>query len=67
MSGKNKHNPSFTLMRPEEVCEVLNVSKSKIYRMIKAGELPSVLVGYSKRVHPDDLMKYIDRRRNPMD
>jgi len=58
---------SYSLLRPDEVSRILSISKSKVYRMIKTGELPSVLVGYSKRVHPEDLQQYIEGCRNPVE
>lgn len=53
----------FNLLRPAEVSRILSISKSKVYRLISSGELPSVEVGYSKRVHPSDLVHYIDNAR----
>jgi len=66
MESEDQNNFSYYLMNVDEVSKILNISKSKVYRMIKAGELPSVLVGYSKRVHPDDLKKYINSFRNSL-
>ena len=54
---------SFELLKPDQVGRILSVSTSKVYKLIKAGELPSILVGYSRRIHPEDLELYIDSGR----
>jgi len=56
---------TLRLLKPAEVAEVLRVSKSMVYRLIASGEIPSVIIGHSKRIDPNDLYKYVDgSRRN---
>jgi excisionase family DNA binding protein len=43
-------NPSNQLVRVTEVARHLSLSRSKIYQMMDAGELPYVLLGHSRRV-----------------
>jgi len=49
------------LLKAEEVAERLNVSRSFVYSLMKTGQLPTVQIGGSVRVHPRDLEEYIDR------
>lgn len=63
MEKQSKNNFSFELLKPDDVSQILSVSTSKVYKLIKLGELPSILVGYSKRIHPEDLEVYIENGR----
>lgn len=48
------------LLRINEVASRLQKSRSTVYRIIAAGDLPTVHVGTSgARVHPDDLDRYM--------
>jgi excisionase family DNA binding protein len=38
------------LLRPAEVSVLLGLSRSKVYRMIESGELPSLRIGRAVRV-----------------
>ena len=49
------------LLKVDEVAEQLNISKSFAYSLMKTGQLPSVRLGRSVRVHPRDLKEYIER------
>jgi excisionase family DNA binding protein len=54
----------------EAVGRRLMVSKRTVERLVASGELPTVLVGKSPRVHVDDLNAYtsgLDRRRGVLD
>ena len=42
-----------------EVAGLLRVSTMTVYRLIKAGDLPSVRVGKSYRVREDDVDRYL--------
>ncbi len=56
---------SFTRARLLTVAEVaahLRVSTMTVYRLLKAGELPSVRIGKSFRVREDDLDAYLAER-----
>jgi excisionase family DNA binding protein len=47
------------LLKAEEVAQILNVSRSYAYFLMKSGQLPSVRLGRSVRVNPQDLEEYI--------
>ena len=48
------------LLKANEVAEILNVSRSYVYFLMKSGQLPTVRIGRSVRVHPRDLKEYIE-------
>lgn len=54
---------SKKLFRVIEVAEILSICKSKVERLIKSGELPSVRIDRSLRVHAEDLDAWIEARR----
>ncbi|ADD67064.1 DNA binding domain protein, excisionase family [Denitrovibrio acetiphilus DSM 12809] len=43
----------------EDISEILKISKSKVYSLIKSGELPSYKVGRKIRFSEDDIKSYI--------
>lgn len=49
------------LYRVEEVAEVLNVGRTKVFDLIRSGELASVKVGGSRRVTEQAIDDYIAR------
>jgi excisionase family DNA binding protein len=46
-----------------EAARFLNVGRSTIYRLLRAGELQSTRVGKRKRLRPEDLHAYLERNR----
>jgi excisionase family DNA binding protein len=46
------------LYRVPEACQLLGVSRSKLYLLIASGELPTVRVGGTRRVRASDLRDY---------
>ena len=50
-----------SLLRASQVAQILNISISKAYRLMQNGEIPTVSIGRSKRVRPDDLDGYINK------
>lgn len=47
------------LLRPEEAAHALRVGRSKVYDLIRTGELQSVKVGGSRRVPMAALAAYV--------
>jgi len=47
------------LLNSEEVAEILHISRSMAYLLMKRGDLPAVRIGSSVRVRPEDLDEYI--------
>lgn len=46
------------LYRVPEACELLGISRSKLYLLIASGELPTVRVGGTRRVRASDLRDF---------
>ena len=66
MSTTNYQLPSITfstLMRAQEVADILNIKISTAYSMMQHGDIPSVKVRGSVRVRPEDLSNYIQQMR----
>ncbi len=51
------------LLSVDEVCEVLGMSKSWVYRHIRSGDIPSVRLGGSTKVKRADLTEYLQKNR----
>ena len=51
------------LLRVEDVAEALSVGRSKVYELIRSGELPSIHIGRSVRVSLDDVHAWIRQKR----
>lgn len=50
------------LLKPDEVAEILQVSKAFAYALLKRGDIPAVRIGNLVRVRPEDLEKYIQEK-----
>lgn len=47
------------MMDITQVAEALAVSETTVRRLLRAGEIPVVMVGRQYRIQPDDLQLYI--------
>lgn len=57
-------NPSGKLLlNTLQAADALNVSKSTVIRLSRAGKLPVVKIGDRPLYSPDDLKSFIDRQR----
>ena len=54
---------SLQLLSVDEVCGILGMSKSWVYRHIRSGEIPSVRLGGSIKVKRGDLAEYLEKHR----
>ena len=48
------------LLNGQEVAGILNVSKAFAYRMMASGQIPTIRMGRSVRVRPEDLEKFLE-------
>ena len=48
------------LIRVEEAARLLNLSRGKAYQLIMNGELPSVVIGRSRRVSVEALRRFVE-------
>lgn len=55
------------LLKPDEVAEILKISKAQTYAFLKRGEIPVIRLGTLVRVRPRDLEKYIDDKARQKD
>jgi len=53
---------TLALLTGEDVAKVLNVSLSFAYQLMRRGEIPTVRLGRSVRVRPEDLYAFIERQ-----
>lgn len=47
------------LLKMDETATAINCSRAKVYQLVMAGEIPSVLIGRSRRVPLDGLRQWI--------
>lgn len=63
MSDKGDNNniplPLNKLLTGEEVAEILNVSRSFAYRLMRRGDIPTIRMGRAVRVRIEDLELFI--------
>lgn len=51
------------LYRPEDAAAVLGIGRSKLFQIIRAGEIETVQIGRSRRVPAQALNDYVARLR----
>jgi excisionase family DNA binding protein len=56
----NRCSDASLLLRPSEVAETLGLSRSKVFELLAAQELPSVHIGRSTRVPRMQLENWIE-------
>jgi excisionase family DNA binding protein len=49
------------LLTPTEAAHALGIGRSKLYELLQAGVLDSVLIGSCRRIPTDALARYIER------
>lgn len=54
-----------TTLTPEEVANILKITKYTVYEMVKRGELPAYRVGNKIRIDAGDLEAYRQNRKGP--
>ena len=52
------------LLKIEEAAEIMGLSRSFVYRLVKSGGLPAARFGSAVRIRPADLDRYIDSKVN---
>lgn len=51
------------LLRPEEVCELLSLPRTTVFRLIGSRELESLKIGKRRLIPSDAISDYIERER----
>jgi excisionase family DNA binding protein len=49
------------LLRVEEVAELLDVGRTRVYQLISCGDLRSIKIGGSRRIPSTAVQHYLDR------
>jgi excisionase family DNA binding protein len=57
----SSNSTEYILLRAAEVAEILKISRSMAYRLIRFGFIPSVRINHSVRVRQGDLETYIQK------
>jgi len=52
------------LLKAEEVADVLSISRSKAYMMMRRKEIPTITIGKNVRVSKEDLEYFISKNRS---
>jgi excisionase family DNA binding protein len=55
---------STLLLKPEQAAERLGISRSRVYKLISEGTLPSITIGKSRRVPADALRRWVKERQS---
>ena len=50
------------LLNAQDVAAALNIGLSTVYQLVERGELPSIRIGRSVRIRPEDLEKFIESK-----
>ena len=54
------------LLKPEEVAECLNIGRSKVYELMRAGALESVRIGACRRIPRAAVQTYVESLRSEL-
>jgi excisionase family DNA binding protein len=55
--------PHIRILRPDEVAEILRLSKPRIYQLAEEGKIASIRIGKSIRFQLDDVQTFIRTQR----
>lgn len=55
--AENKHTLPRLTYRPEEVCEMLGISRPFLFSLLKSGQLPSKKLGGARLIAAADVLK----------
>ena len=59
LESQSKFHKLGELLTAQDVARILNISLAFAYQLMQRGEIPTVLLGRSRRVRPVDLEKFI--------
>lgn len=62
MNKKGNAQPTPMMLTAEETAAILGLSRTKVYELIAAGELPVMRFGRSVRVNRAELLALIEER-----
>ena len=50
------------LLSPDETCDIIGVRRSKLFDLLKRGEIPSIKIGRLRRIPAEGLRTYVERQ-----
>jgi excisionase family DNA binding protein len=53
--------PAKLLMSAEEAARALGIGRTRMYELLRSGEVASIKLGRSRRIRPEDLEEYVER------
>ncbi len=53
------------LLTPEDAARALSIGRSKVYELLRGGQLDSVLIGASRRIPTEALLAFVAAQRRP--
>jgi excisionase family DNA binding protein len=55
------------LLRPEEVAELIGIGRTKVFALMRTGQLESVRIGTCRRIPTSAVFEYVQRLRSGPD
>lgn len=59
--SENGRRVAPLLLKPEEVAEALGIARTRVYLLLRAGEIRSVKIGKVRRIPVAALQAYVER------
>ncbi|MDO9546168.1 MAG: helix-turn-helix domain-containing protein [Pelolinea sp.] len=56
-----------TLLKPRDAAQMLNISRSLVYQLIRSGEIPVVRIKSTVRIKAKDLEVFIEKSQHQKD
>ncbi len=53
--------PAKLLLSAEEAARALGIGRTRMYELLRAGNVPSVKLGRSRRIRPEALDEFVER------
>ena len=60
-------NYQDTLLKPKDAAQMLNISRSLVYQLIRSGEIPVVRIKSTVRIKAKDLEVFIEKSQHQKD
>ncbi len=58
-----KNISNINMLKGDDICKVLNVSRAQVYNLMRKGIIPAVRIGNNLRVKEEDLFTYLEECR----
>jgi len=52
------------LLKADEVAKILNVSQALVYKLMRNQNIPTIRIGNTRRIDPQDLKNYINENKS---